>query len=84
MIKIVPTNNIPEANYCRRHNLQDLIKEFVNSDMKICEFKFNIPTDYKHTKSADNTIRVAVKCSGENIKVHIRKGRIYLEKQIEG
>ena len=84
MIKIVPTNNIPEVNYCRRHDLQGLIKQFVNSDMKICEFKFDIPTDYKYTKSADNTIRVAVKCSGENIKVHIRKGRIYLEKQIKG
>lgn len=84
MIKIVPTNNIPEVNYCRRHNLQDLIKEFVKSDMKICELKFDIPTDYKHTKSADNTIRVAVKRSGENVKAHIRKGRIYLEKQIEG
>lgn len=37
MIKLKPIKKIPESErYCCRHDLQAIIKNFVNSNTKIC------------------------------------------------
>lgn len=84
MIKLKPVKKIPESErYCCRHDLQAIIKNFVNSNTKICEFKFEVGVDYKSSDSAYWSIKTAVRRSGENIKAYIRNKRVYLEKQVE-
>ena len=82
MIELIPRTKIPERRNCR-HDLQAVIKDFVNSKAKICEFKFEVGVDYKSPKTANWCIRTAIKRSGENIKVYFCNNRIYLEKQVE-
>lgn len=82
MIKLIPRTEIPERPSCR-HDLQAIIQTFVNNEARICEFKFEVGVDYKSSDSAYWSVKTAVRCSGENVKVHVHNKRIYLEKQIE-
>lgn len=77
-MKFVEVNEIP-MNKRGWHSLQDMIEEFVNSDIKIVKVDFD-RNDYKTVKSCDNSIRVAVKRSGHRVKVVQRNGELYLKK----
>lgn len=80
MIELKKVDTIQvDRNY---HFLQVFIKDFMKRNDEICEFKFEIGEDYKNVDSAVNSIRVAVKRSGENVKVHRRKDRIFLKKTL--
>jgi hypothetical protein len=59
---------------------QEKIREFVKSDSMICWVKFTNGAGYKDVHSADVSAHNAVKTSGENVKVHMRGDRIFLEK----
>lgn len=80
MIELKKVDTIQvDRNY---HFLQVYIKDFMKQDFEICELKFKIGEDYKSVDSAVNSIRIAVKRSGENVKVHRRKDRIFLKKTL--
>ena len=78
-MKFVKVEEIPKRKYGGRHNLQDMIGEFVNSDCKIVRIDLN-EHDYASLKSCDNSIRGAVKRSGHPVKVVRRDGVLYLKK----
>lgn len=59
---------------------QEKIRDFVESDSTICLIKFANGEGYKNVHSADVSAHNAVKASGENVKVHMRGERIFLEK----
>lgn len=77
-MKFVKVNDIPK-NERGWHSLQDMIEQFVNSDIKIVKVDFD-EHDYKSLKSCDNSMRVAVKRSGHRVKVVQRNGELYLKK----
>lgn len=77
-MKFVEVNEIPMEKR-GWHPLQDMIEEFVNSDIKIVKVDFD-ERDYKSLKTCDNSFRVAVKRSGHRVKVMQRNGELYLKK----
>ena len=78
IMKLVKVKELPKK-IAARHNLQDIIQEFVNSDSRIV--KIDIENhEYKNTRCLYGCIRVAVKRSKHPIKVHMRKDVVYLEK----
>lgn len=78
-MKLIPVNEIPRRR--GRHHLQDLIKEFVESDVKIVKIDFN-DHDYKSSKVCRSCLGVAAKKSGHPIKVSLREGEVFLSKII--
>lgn len=76
-MKLIPVGEIPGRR--GRHHLQDLIKEFVESDAKIVKIDFN-DHDYKSSKVCRSCLGVAAKKSGHPIKVSIRGEEVFLSK----
>lgn len=78
-MKLVAVKSLP--NLAGRGKLQELIDEFADSDAKIAEFTYG-KTEYKNRKSADGSIRIAVKRSPhKNIKVKTVNWHTYLIKK---
>ncbi len=78
-MKLIPVNEIPERR--GQHRLQDLIKEFAESDAKIVKIDFN-NHDYKSSKVCRSCLSIAAKRSGHPIKVSIRGEEVFLSKLI--
>ena len=78
-MKLVEVKKLP--NVKGRGKLQELIDEFADSDIKVAEFTYS-NSEYKNKKSADGSIRLAVKRSPhKNIKVQTIDWRTYLIKK---
>ena len=78
-MKLVAVKNLPKCK--ERGKLQELIDEFADSDIKVAEFTYG-KSEYKNIKSADGSIRIAVKRSPhKNIKVKTVNWHIYLYKK---
>lgn len=78
-MKLVAVKNLP--NLKGMGKLQELIDEFADSDIKVAEFTYG-KSEYKNRKSADGSIRIAVKRSPhKNIKVRTVDWHIYLYKK---
>ncbi len=76
-MKMVPVNEIPRR---RRHELQDMIAEFVNGDDNIVKIEFT-DYDYKSARVCYCCLGNAVRRSGfQHIKVAIRGNEVYLRK----
>ena len=61
---------------------QQMIRDFVNSDARVCVIKYTLGDSYKTIHSVYTSAGHAVNRSGENLKAHIRGDRIFLEKVI--
>lgn len=81
-MKVVPRKMavIIKRGRLKHGEMQKHIQSFICSGSRFCRIQFVIGKDYTTLHCADNAIRNAVKISGENIKVHLRGDRIYLEK----
>ncbi len=77
-MKLTPVDSIPKRR-ASRHNLQDFIEEFVNSNAEFVRIDLS-EHDYKSYIVCANCMRVAVKRSKRPIKVFIRDGNVYLSK----
>lgn len=78
-MKLVKVKRVPDFNV--RGKLQEMIDEFADSDIEVAEFIYN-NSEYKNRKSADASIRIAVKRSPhKNIKVQTINWHIYLYKE---
>ncbi len=76
----VQVDEIPKRK-ASRHNLQDFIKEFENSDAKFVRIDLS-ECDYKSYMVCASCMRIAVKRSKRPIKVFVRDGNVYLGKII--
>ena len=77
-MKLVKVKELPKASV-RVHDLQAIIQEFVNSDSRISKLDID-DHDYKSVQVCYNVMCTAVRRSRHPVKVHIRKGNVYLEK----
>lgn len=76
-MKLVPVENVPKSrNY---HYLEDMIKEFLDSDYDICEVDIK-EHEYKHPRYCYNALWVAAKRMGVPVKVTFRNKKTYLVK----
>jgi hypothetical protein len=78
-MKLVFTDKLPKRKG-GRHNLRELIKEFVSSGNKIAKVDLK-PNEYKSPLVARNCMYISVKRSGENVRVSLRDGEVYLIKE---
>lgn len=78
MARIVKAKEIPGRKVFRS-NLQSILKEFEESDFIIGKYEYE-ENNYVDNHSAANAVRVACKRGKFAIKVHERKGEVYLEK----
>lgn len=78
-MRIVKVDSIPKKAGTR-HDLQDIIKRFVDSDAKFCKLEL-ADGEYKSLNICYNCMHVAVKRSGTNIHVRRRGDEIYLVKE---
>lgn len=77
-MKLQYVDSLPSARR-GKHDVQNLIKEFVDSDAKIAKVDFN-EHDYKSPSVCRNCIAVSVKRSRRPVKVHQRGNDVYLTK----
>lgn len=77
-MKLVKVKELPKTKP-PRHNLQDIIQEFVNSDDRIVKIDIDAH-EYKSIHVCYSCMGVAAKRSKHPVKVHIRDGVVYLEK----
>ena len=77
-MKFVPVDRIPKKR-ASRHNLQDFIKEFANSNAKFVRIDLS-EHDYKSYMVCASCMHAAVKRSMLPIKVSVRDGNVYLSK----
>lgn len=78
-MKLVPVEALPGKRL--KHRLQDLIKEFVESDAEIVKIDFN-EHDYVSAKVCRSCLGIAIKTSGYNVRAHIRGEEVYMCKII--
>ena len=77
-MKMVRVEDLPSGNRFR-HDLQDMIKQFIKSGDYVVMLR-DFEKEYKTLESCCESMRTAIKHSGHsNIKVHMRKGNVYLE-----
>lgn len=76
-MKLIPVESIPKKR--ARHNLQDLIQEFVNGDAEIVKVDFS-DQDYKSGKVCRSCLWSAVKRSGHHVRVSLRNDEVFLTK----
>lgn len=76
-MKIVPVEAVPRRN--PKHDLQNFIKDFIESDYQIVKIDFN-EHDYKSPTSCRSCVGIAAKRSGYPIGVAIRGDDVYLWK----
>lgn len=82
-MKMVRVEDLPSRNRFR-HDLQDMIKQFIKSGDYIVMLR-DFEEEYKTPESCCESMRAAIKRSGHsNIKVHMRKGNVYLENTLLG
>lgn len=77
-MKLVKVKELPKGK-ASKHNLQDIIQEFVNSDNRIVKIDIDAH-EYKSIYVCYSCMGVAAKRSKHPVKVHIRNGVVYLEK----
>lgn len=77
MARIVKAKELPIR--ITRNSLQSILKEFDESDFIFGKYEYG-ENNYVNTHSAANALRVACKRGKFAIKVHEKKGEIYLEK----
>lgn len=75
-MRLVNVDKMTERSW---HDLQRILKDFMYSGSRFAKVEFG-DREYKDTKSAVGTLRLAIKRSGYRIKVHQRKGEIFLER----
>lgn len=78
-MKLVPVEAVPYTNGHRRHDLQALIEEFVESDARIVKIELD-ELDYKSPSVCRSCINVAIKRSKRGIKVFLRGNMVFLSK----
>ena len=76
-MKMIPVDRIPEK--AERHRLQDVIKEFYNSQNEAVKLEF-ADGEYKNSEIAYRCIFTAAKRSGYGVKVVKRGEEVYLIK----
>lgn len=75
---LTPVESLPKKeNRGFRHDLQTLVKEFMNGDARIAKID-----GYVFTYSLYNGLRAAVQRSGYPVRVHMRGNDVYLVKKI--
>lgn len=77
-MKLVKVKELPKGK-ASKHNLQNTIQEFVNSDDRIVKVDIDAH-EYKSIRVCYSCMGVAAKRSKHPVKVHIRNGVVYLEK----
>lgn len=78
-MKIIEVDSIPKKR-ANRHNLQDVIKSFIESDAKFCRIEL-ADGEYRSWRICYGCMYVAVKRSGYKIKVKCRDGNVYLVRE---
>lgn len=78
-MKLTYVEEVPVVQRRGRHNLQDLIKEFVNSDKDIARVDWT-EKDYKNAYICRQCIARAVLISGHKIEVFKRGNEVYMMK----
>ena len=78
-MKIVEVDKLPMRR-ATRHNLQDIIKGFVNSDARFVKIEL-AEGDYKSVKVCYNCMKVACGQSGYSVKTKMRNNEVYLVKE---
>ena len=76
-MKLTPVESIP--NRKDRHDLQSIIEEFANGDVKFAKIEFN-DHDYKSAVSCRSAFGKAVSVAGHPMKVFLRNGEVFLSK----
>ncbi len=76
-MKLIPVESVPIGG--RRHNLQQVIVDFLESDSDIVKVDFS-EKDYANAKSCYSSMWSAVKASRHNIKVFLRGNEVFLSK----
>ena len=74
-----PVNEVPNFGRCAKHDLNGMLKDFMESDKRIVEILF-VEREYKSPAVARSCIYRAVVQHKIPVKVHIRSGHIYLAK----
>ncbi len=77
-MKLIEVDSVPKRR--SKHDLQDVMKSFINSDSKICKVEL-ADNDYKSWKVCYSCLRVAAIRSGLRIKVKCRGEDVYLVKE---
>lgn len=75
-MRLVNVDKMTERSW---HDLQRILKEFIDSGSHLAKVILG-DREYKDTKSAVRALHTAIKRSGYRIKVHQRKGEIFLER----
>ena len=78
-MRIIEVDSVPKRRG-NRHDLQSVIKTFVESDAKFCRIEL-APDEYKSWKVCYSCLRIASKRSGHKIKVQCRNEDVYLVKE---
>lgn len=78
-MRIVEVDRLPKKR-ASRHNLQDMINGFVNSDAKFVKIEL-AEGDYKSVKVCYNCMKVACGRSGYSVKTKMRNNEVYLVKE---
>lgn len=78
-MRIVEVDRLPKKK-ASRHNLQDMIKTFVDSDAKFVKIEL-AEEDYKSVKVCYSCMKVACGRSGYSVKVKMRDSEVYLVKE---
>lgn len=78
-MKLVPIDVIPAIRGDKNHKLQQLIEEFANSDMEMCEIIYD-ENEYKNPQSVRSSFGCALKRSGYPIKACVRGKRAFMFK----
>lgn len=79
-MKLTYVDEIPKKYRRDKHNLQDLLKEFVDSGKDIARVDFN-EMDYKTPSGCRKCIAKAIVISKLNVRVLKRGNEIYLMKK---
>jgi hypothetical protein len=79
-MKLTFVENMPTKRMIKHHDLQELIKQFANSDHKVAKVDFT-EEDYVNAKSCANSLRVTLSKSKRPITVFQRGNEVYLAKK---
>ena len=76
-MNLIPVESVPIGG--RRHNLQQLIEDFLESSNDVVKVEFT-EKDYANAKSCYSCLWVAVRASRHSVKVFLRRNEVFLSK----
>lgn len=76
-MNLIPVDSVPVGG--RRHNLQQLIVDFLESESDVVRVDFT-EKDYANSKSCYTSLWSAIKASRHKVKVFIRGNEVFLSK----